>query len=52
MKKLIEHNLFGNGLLHLQEQMLIDRYNVCLKDIGIKQTKELEVFLQFKIEKK
>ena len=39
MKKLIEHNLFGNGLLHLQEQMLIDRYNVCLKDIGIKQTK-------------
>ncbi|MGB1039661.1 MAG: DUF6638 family protein [Flavobacteriales bacterium] len=39
MKKLIEHNLFGNGLLHLEEQLLIDRYNVCLKDIGIKQTK-------------
>lgn len=39
MKKLIEHNLFGNGLLFLDSPLLIDRYNVCLKDIGIKQTK-------------
>lgn len=38
MKKLIEHNLFGNGLLFIQEPLLIDRYNVCLKDIGIKET--------------
>ena len=38
MKKLIEHNLFGNGLLFIQEELLIKRYNNCLKDIGIKQT--------------
>jgi len=38
MKKLIEHNLFGNGLLFIQEELLIKRYNNCLKDIGIKTT--------------
>lgn len=47
MKKLIEHNLFGNGLLFLDEPLLIDRYNVSLKDIGIKETK----LTQFHIDK-
>ena len=47
MKKLIEHNLFGNGLLFLDTPLLIERYNICLKDIGIKQTK----LTQFHIDK-
>jgi hypothetical protein len=38
MKKLIEHTLFGSGLILVNKQLLIDRYNECLKDIGIKQT--------------
>lgn len=47
MKKLIEHNLFGNGLLFLDEPLLIERYNICLKDIGINQTS----LTQFHIDK-
>lgn len=39
MKKLIDSGLFGSGLIPVDKELLVNRYNECLKDIGIKQTK-------------
>lgn len=39
MQKLINSGLFGEGLINIEEPQLINRYNECLKDIGIKETK-------------
>lgn len=38
MQKLIENNLFGDGLVPIDKPHLVERYNNCLKDIGIKTT--------------
>ncbi len=38
MEKLIENNLFGDGLIPVDQPLLIERYNNCLSDIGIKNT--------------
>lgn len=38
MEKLIANNLFGNGLVAINQPNLVERYNECLKDIGLKQT--------------
>ncbi len=38
MKKLIENNLFGDGLVRIDQSILVDRYNNCLDDIGISKT--------------
>lgn len=39
MQKLIDNDLFGDGLVPIDQAHLIERYNSCLKDIGIEQTK-------------
>lgn len=38
MQKLIENNLFGDGLIPVNQPILINRYNNCLDDIGISKT--------------
>jgi hypothetical protein len=39
MIKLIESGLFGNLLFKVDTNQLVNRYNSCLKDIGLPQTK-------------
>lgn len=38
MIKLIEHGLFGNALVEVTSESMINRYNGCLKDIGLAPT--------------
>lgn len=39
MEKLIASKLFGDGLIEIHKPSLIERYNACLEDIGLKPTK-------------
>lgn len=39
MKKLTDAGLFGVGLIQLVKPSMIERYNACLEDIGLKPTK-------------
>lgn len=38
MQELIEAGLFGRGLIHVNNQVLIKRYNQCLATMGIQKT--------------
>lgn len=38
MEKLVENGLFGNGLFTVSSPVLVERYNACLKAIGIAPT--------------
>ena len=38
MQKLVDSGLFGNGLVHVDSPTLVERYNDCLKAIGIEPT--------------
>lgn len=39
MKQLKKAGLFGRGLIEIDSPLLIDRYNRCLHDIGVSETK-------------
>jgi hypothetical protein len=39
MKALIDAGLFGQGLVNIDSKLLVDRYNACLEEIGLKKTK-------------
>lgn len=43
MNKLIASKLFGDGLVEITKPSLVERYNACLEDIGLKPT-ELKKF--------
>lgn len=38
MNQLIKAGLFGRGLIHIDRPILVDRYNECLVDMGLKPT--------------
>ncbi len=38
MIKLIEHGLFGNNLVAVNNEVMVKRYNACLQDIGLAPT--------------
>ncbi|MBX2846443.1 MAG: hypothetical protein KTR13_09535 [Saprospiraceae bacterium] len=45
MQHLIESGLYGQGLFHVNRPILVERYNACLTDIGLKTTKLSEFYI-------